>query len=204
MMHSMLKPLAVVGILGALTGAAWAAGDPVAGKTKFATCAGCHAIPGYTNVYPTYHVPRLGGQHPDYIIAALKAYQTGERGHPTMHANASSLSDQDQQDIAAYLAGVKAMEPPSPIRGNAEAGKAKSAACAACHGADGNSVINLYPRLSGQHEDYLHKALTDYQSGKRKNAIMQGMAAPLAPQDIADLAAYFASQAKGLTVVGQD
>ena len=58
--------------------------------------------------------------------------------------------------------------------------------------------------LSGQHEDYLHKALTDYQSGKRKNAIMQGMAAPLAPQDIADLAAYFASQAKGLTVVGQD
>lgn len=204
MIRLLFKLFMAVGILGALTGVALAAGDPVAGKAKFATCAGCHAIPGYTNVYPTYHVPRLGGQHPEYIVAALKAYQAGERQHPTMHANASPLSDQDQQDIAAYLAGVKTVETPSPIRGNAEAGKAKSAACAACHGADGNSVVNLYPRLSGQHEDYLHKVLADYQSGKRKNAIMQGMAAPLSLQDIADLAAYFASQAKGLTVVGQD
>ena len=56
-------------------------------------------------------------------------------------------------------------EAPSPIRGNADAGKAKSAACVACHGIDGNSVINLYPRLNGQHEDYLHKVLADYQSG---------------------------------------
>lgn len=204
MIRSMFKPLMTIGILGALTGAALAAGDPVAGKAKFTTCAGCHAIPGYTNVYPSYHVPRLGGQHPDYLIAALKAYQTGERQHPTMHANAFSLSEQDQQDIATYLAGVKIAEAPSPVRGNATAGKAKSAACAACHGVDGNNTIPLYPRLAGQHEDYLHKVLTDYQSGGRKNAIMQGMAAPLSAQDIADLSAYFASQPKGLTVVGQE
>jgi len=164
MIRSMFKPLMTIGILGALTGAALAAGDPVAGKAKFTpvagkakftTCTGCHAIPGYTNVYPSYHVPRLGGQHPDYLIAALKAYQTGERQHPTMHANAFSLSEQDQQDIAAYLAGVKIAEAPSPVRGNATAGKAKSAACAACHGVDGNNAIPLYPRLAGQHEDYL-------------------------------------------------
>lgn len=204
MVHSMLKPLIAVALLGALTGGALAAGDPAAGKAKFSTCTGCHAIPGYTNVYPSYHVPRLGGQHPDYIIAALKAYQSGERQHPTMHANAFSLSAQDQQDIAAYLAGVKVMEAPSPIRGNASAGKTKSAACAACHGVDGNNAIPLYPRLAGQHEDYLRKVLADYQSGGRKNAIMQGMAAPLSPQDIADLSAYFASQSKGLTVVGQE
>lgn len=204
MIRSMFKPLMTIGILGALTGAALAAGDPVAGKAKFTTCTGCHAIPGYTNVYPSYHVPRLGGQHPDYLIAALKAYQTGERQHPTMHANAFSLSEQDQQDIAAYLAGVKIAEAPSPVRGNATAGKAKSAACAACHGVDGNNAIPLYPRLAGQYEDYLHKVLTDYQSGGRKNAIMQGMAAPLSAQDIADLSAYFASQPKGLTVVGQE
>ena len=204
MIRLMFKPLIAIGILGVLTSGALAAGDPAAGKVKFTTCAGCHAIPGYTNVYPNYHVPRLGGQHPDYIIAALKAYQTGERQHPTMPANAFSLSAQDQQDIAAYLAGVKTAEAPSPIRGNATAGKTKSVACAACHGVDGNNAIPLYPRLAGQHEDYLHKALTDYQSGGRKNAIMQGMAAPLSLQDIADLSAYFASQPKGLTVVGQE
>ena len=73
------------------------------------------------------------GKLPAYF-AALKAYQTGERQHPTMHANAFSLSAQDQQDIAAYLAGVKTAEAPSPIRGNATAGKTKSVACAACHG----------------------------------------------------------------------
>lgn len=204
MIRSMFKPLMAIGIFGALTGVALAAGDPSAGKIKFTTCTGCHAIPGYTNVYPSYHVPRLGGQHPDYIIAALKAYQAGERQHPTMHANAFSLSEQDQQDIAAYLAGVKIAEAPSPVQGNATAGKAKSAACAACHGVDGNNAIPLYPRLAGQHEDYLRKVLTDYQSGGRKNAIMQGMAAPLSAQDIADLSAYFASQPKGLTVVGQE
>jgi cytochrome c553 len=204
MIRSMFKPLMAIGILGALTGVALAAGDPAAGKIKFTTCTGCHAIPGYANVYPSYHVPRLGGQHPDYIIAALKAYQAGERPHPTMHANAFSLSEQDRQDIAAYLAGVKIAEAPSPVQGNATAGKAKSAACAACHGVDGNNAIPLYPRLAGQHEDYLRKVLTDYQNGGRKNAIMQGMAAPLSTQDIADLSAYFASQPKGLTVVGQE
>ena len=57
----------------------------------------------YTNVYPSYHVPKLGGQHPEYIVAALKAYKSGDRPHSTMHAQAASLSDQDMADIAAYL-----------------------------------------------------------------------------------------------------
>lgn len=83
---------------------AQAAGDAAAGQKKAYTCLGCHAIPNYNNVYPTYRVPRLGGQHPEYIAAALKEYQSGERAHQTMHAQASTLSDQDIADIAAYLA----------------------------------------------------------------------------------------------------
>ncbi|MFO1420192.1 MAG: c-type cytochrome [Candidatus Competibacteraceae bacterium] len=201
MTRFVLPPFAIFAICAVLAGAAQAAGDPAAGKTKFATCTGCHAIPGYTNAYPTYHVPRLGGQHADYVVAALKAYQAGERQHPTMHANAFSLDERDMQDIAAYLASFKPAAEPYPVRGNAAAGKTKSASCAACHGPDGNGNIPLYPRLAGQHEDYLHKVLQDYQSGARKNVVMKGMATPLSAQDIADLAAYFASQPKGLVVV---
>ena len=80
-----------------------AAGDAVAGQTKAIPCMGCHGIPGYFNVYPTYHVPRVNGQHPDYIIYALQAYQNGQRQHPTMRAQAASLSEQDMADIAEYF-----------------------------------------------------------------------------------------------------
>jgi len=192
-------------VCGLLAGPAQAAGDPAAGKTKFETCTGCHSIPGYTNAYPTYHVPRLGGQHADYIISALKAYQSGERQHPTMHANSSSLSEQDMQNIAAYLSSsTKIVADSNPIRGNASAGKKKSVACVACHGPDGNGPIPLYPRLAGQYEDYLLKTLQDYKTNKRNNSVMKGIVLPLTEQDIADLAAYFASQPKGLSVMAQD
>ena len=188
----------------ALTHAVSAAGDPHAGKSKFATCAGCHAIPGYANAYPSYPVPRLGGQHPDYVVAALKDYQAGARQHPTMHANAFPLNEQDIQDIAAYVASIKPVAQPQPIRGNPAAGQARSAACMACHGPDGNSAIPIYPRLAGQYEGYLRKALTDYQNGGRRNPIMQNMAAALSAQDIADLSAWFASQPGGLVTVRLD
>lgn len=82
--------------------------------------------------------------------------------------------------------------------GNAEAGKAKSAACAGCHGADGNSPAPSFPKLAGQHEDYLYHTLSQYKSGKRKNPIMSGQVANLSDQDMKDLAAYFAKQ-KGLS-----
>ena len=86
-------------------------------------------------------------------------------------------------------------------KGDAEAGKAKSAVCAACHGPDGNSMIDMNPKLAGQHEKYLVKQLTEFklasQTGGeegRNNAVMNGMAAPLSIQDMEDLAAYFSSQ----------
>ena len=84
-----------------------APGDAAAGKERFYTCVGCHGIPDYSNAYPTYHVPKLAGQHATYIVSALKAYRSGARKHSTMHAQASSLSDQDIKDIAAYLSQQK-------------------------------------------------------------------------------------------------
>ena len=79
-------------------------------------------------------------------------------------------------------------------QGDAEAGKLKSATCVACHGEDGNSPSNLYPKIAGQHESYLEKQITQFKSGVRSDPIMAGMVATLSEQDIKDLAAYYASQ----------
>ncbi len=82
---------------------------------------------------------------------------------------------------------------------NPEAGREKAKTCAACHGPDGNSAAPDFPRIAGQHYDYLVKALSDYKSGERKNAIMAPQATNLSKRDIEDLAAYFSRQS-GLTV----
>ena len=96
-----LAPLA----LAALALDANAAGNSEAGKGKVFQCQGCHGIEDWKTAFPeVYRVPRLGGQKPDYIVAALKAYQKGERDFATMRAIAAELSDQDMADIAAYYA----------------------------------------------------------------------------------------------------
>ena len=102
--------------------------------------------------------------------------------------------------IALLAVGVSAN---GHAGGDAENGKALSATCAACHGADGNSTIPANPILAGQYESYLIRALTDYKSGDRSNAIMAGFAAGLSDQDIRDLAAYFSSQESALTIPGK-
>ena len=97
-----------VSVLMALAVPAQAAGDPKVGQTKTSMCAGCHGIPGYRTVYPeTYQVPKLGGQHAQYLVDALKAYKAGDRKHSTMRAIAGSLSEQDMNDLAAYYAEAK-------------------------------------------------------------------------------------------------
>ncbi len=93
----------VASVLLALTVPAQAAGDPKAGHLKNSMCAGCHGIPGWRTVYPyVYSVPMLGGQHAEYIVAALKAYKAGDRNNTGMKSIASSLSEQDMEDLAAY------------------------------------------------------------------------------------------------------
>ncbi len=81
-------------------------GDATAGKTKAYTCTGCHGIAGWKNAYPNYHVPKIAGQNFDYLVTALNSYQKGERKHPTMRAQAESMSDQDIRDIATYLSSL--------------------------------------------------------------------------------------------------
>ena len=76
---------------------AQASGDIEAGKIKSYTCTGCHGIPGYKNVYPTFHVPKIGGQNVAYLESALKAYRAGARDHSTMQLQSESLSDQEKQ-----------------------------------------------------------------------------------------------------------
>jgi cytochrome c553 len=88
--------------------------------------------------------------------------------------------------------------------GDAEAGKAKSAACAACHGVDGNSAAPTFPKLAGQHADYLAKQLAEFKSGDRQDPTMNGMAAPLSEQDMADLAAFYASQEASIGKAAED
>lgn len=82
-------------------------GDPARGKQLTYTCHGCHGVEGYKNAYPNYHVPKIGGQSSEYIIASLNAYKQGTRKHPTMQAQAQSFSDQDIADIAAFLSNLK-------------------------------------------------------------------------------------------------
>ena len=97
----------VIGASLAASNGVLAAGDPISGRTKAEACLGCHAVASYFNVYPSYNVPKLAGQHADYLVAALQAYKAGTRQHPTMQANAANLSDQDMADIAAYLSSAK-------------------------------------------------------------------------------------------------
>jgi cytochrome c553 len=87
--------------------AAPSAGDATRGKSLTYTCRGCHGLTGYKNAYPSYHVPKIGGQSETYLRNALAEYRTGKRKHPTMQAQAESFSEQDIADIAAYLSSIK-------------------------------------------------------------------------------------------------
>ncbi|HWX68870.1 MAG TPA: c-type cytochrome [Steroidobacteraceae bacterium] len=164
-------------------------GDPHRGKELSYTCLGCHGIDGYRNAYPDYSVPKLEGQSPEYLVAALHGYRDGDRAHLTMHSQASELSDQDIADIAVSFAGK-----PLTSTGKAKGAVPKAATlCTSCHGQDGVAIAPMYPSLAGQHQDYLVRAIEEYQHGGRKNPIMKGFAAPLKPAEIAEIAAYFSA-----------
>ena len=180
--------------------AGFAAGDIQAGKAAATTCMGCHGAPGMRNAYPTFRIPKLGGQQAEYLALALKAYQSGERVHPTMQAQAGALSDMEITNIAAYLSRLEATAKSELGDGDAKAGEAKAQVCTSCHGAGGGKPITpQYPILAGQYPDFLAHALSGYKSGVRNNAVMKGFASALSASDIEDLAAYFGSQASKLS-----
>ena len=196
-------------------------GDVVAGEKKIAMCEGCHNLPRYQASFPEiYKVPMIAGQNAKYIATALVGYRKGERKHPTMRAIAGSLSDQDIADVAAYYAQLG-----SPA-GAAAAAPAASAApahepspqvaalltkgnCVSCHGSNFSAPIDpSYPKLAGQHADYLFVALKAYQTDHnplmgRNNAIMMGMARPFTHPEIKAIAAYLGSLPGDLKTVQQ-
>ena len=172
-----------------------AAADPHHGKAVSYTCLGCHGIEGYKNAYPMYSVPELRGQNPEYLVIALHGYRDGDRAHITMHSQTESLSEQDMEDVAAYLAGkplAAGGKPPGAVPAAAQL-------CVSCHGENGIAVAPIYPSLAGQHEDYLVRALNEYKHGGRKNPVMKGFAANLKDEEIAQIAAYFSSLSPSLT-----
>ncbi len=111
MIRSLLNTFLLVALAGVAPAALSAdnvVGNAAVGRAKVYTCHGCHGITGYENAYPNYHVPRIAGQNGKYLIDALNDYKSGNRTHPTMVAQADSLSAQDIADIAAYLSSLPA------------------------------------------------------------------------------------------------
>lgn len=197
-----MRLAAFVASLLLLANIAGAEGDAERGKELAYTCLGCHGIDGYRNAYPSFRVPKLGGQKAAYLVAALRGYRSGEREHPTMNAQAQSMTDQDIEDIAAYLS---TLADDTVAAGGSDNVKPLDIAqtCTACHGANGIAVAPNYPSLAGQHEDYLRHALTAYRDGDRGNAIMMPMASQLTDAQIAVLAEYYASM-KGLETTKEE
>lgn len=164
------------------------------------TCLGCHGVVSYNNIYPSYKVPMLGNQHKDYLVAALKAYRSGERAHPTMRAQAANLSDQDISKIADYFSSFRlddSKQANSDVKMIEEAN-----ACVGCHGPDGNSLVPSFPKIAGQYQDYLLHALKSYKNGNRNNAIMNGIASTLSDEQMVILSKYYASQV-GMQIINQ-
>ena len=103
---TLFAPVFITALLLLSPGNLRAEGDIEAGKLKAYTCTGCHGVPGYNNIYPTYKVPKVAGQNYLYLVAALKAYRDGERDHSTMELQSSAMSEEDIEDVASYFASL--------------------------------------------------------------------------------------------------
>lgn len=183
-------------------GVVHAAGDPDAGKKTFQNCVRCHGPALASDANRQQPIPKLGGQHAGYVLSSLEAYAVGTRKHTEMERIAGSLSQQDKEDIAAYVARFELKHFPIPGSGDAPAAIATIIEnCRVCHGVGGNSFVPDYPRINGQDEQYLLEALKSYHNGARTNATMVYVVKNLTAQQLSDIAAYYASQKGGLTVI---
>ena len=197
--------MAVALAVGALLGGSASAqappltANPAQGKIVSYTCLGCHGVQGYRNAAPNYAVPRLRGQNVQYLVTALHEYKDGQRNHPTMRMQASSLSDQQMLDAVTYLAGDPLTAATTPASSHPMPQAA--AVCTSCHGKDGIAIAPMYPNLAGQHASYIVRALREYQKLERKNPIMDSMAHSLTQGQEEAIAAYFSSFKPGLKTV---
>jgi cytochrome c553 len=189
-------------------------GDAKAGETKIAMCIGCHGIPGYQASFPeVYKVPKISGQNAKYIVASLNAYKQGERKHPSMRGISQSLTDQDMADLAAYyelhgkteaVAEAKIPEASAKV-----AELLKKGACVSCHGESFNKpVSDAYPKVAGQHADYLLVALKSYKTEGnatwgRANGIMGGISKQFSNAELKQIAGYVSTMPGDLKTVPQ-
>ena len=214
----LLAAAAGVGGLGGLVQVA-AAQDVKVSDKNTAMCIGCHGIPGYQASFPEVHkVPMIAGQSAKYIASALAAYQKGERKHPTMRSIAASLTEKDIAELAAFYeqqgkaadgvaAAASAMPKAEPTGQVAEL--VKKGNCISCHGDNFSKPIDpSYPKLAGQHADYLYVALKQYQTQNnpqvgRANPVMMGMVLNFNHKELKALAQYISSLPGELKTVPQ-
>lgn len=174
--------------------------DPAKGQAiSSQVCGACHTADGSRGVPAN---PIIAGQHPEYLVKQLTEFKAGKRENPIMKGFASTLSEDDMRNVAAFYAGVQA-----------KAGFAKSkdmvklgekiyrggiaergiAACAGCHSPTGAGIPAQYPRLAGQHADYVEAQLTAFRDGLRRNsAQMTGVAANMSTREIKAVSDYIA------------
>src|SRR5690606_20627168 len=209
---TIVRTVVAAATLLAASAAVHAEGSVEAGKQKAEMCIGCHGIPGYQNSFPEVHkVPKISGQSDKFIVSALAAYKKGDRKHPTMRGIAGSLSEQDMADLAAFYAShadkaaaETASAPSDVVKALLEKG-----ACASCHGANFSKPIDpSYPKLGGQHADYLFVAMKAYTvEGNvmvgRSNGIMGAVAKQFNPNEMRALAQYLSAQETELKTVPQ-
>jgi cytochrome c553 len=180
--------------------------SPKSLEAKVAMCVGCHGIVGYKSSFPeVYRVPKIAGQSAKYIAAALNAYKTGDRKHPTMRGIAETLTDKDVADIAAYYENLgresrkPVAEKPSREPNPQVTALLQKAACASCHGANLSRPIDpSYPKIAGQYADYLFVALKAYKTENnpafgRNNGVMGAIAKQFSNAELKALSNYVGS-----------
>ncbi len=161
-----------------------------AGQTAAAACSGCHGEAGVSNTPGT---PNLIGLSPQYLVAAIKDYRSGQRKNDTMKAMVATLADADINHIALFYALQQPALAQTPAPGDAEAGRAIAAGCAGCHGDQGVSGNPATPSLAGQDATYLAAALSAYKDVTRSNETMAGLAKPLDEAAMKNVASYYAA-----------
>lgn len=178
-------------------------GDALAGANKNALCTGCHGIKGYHIGFPEVHqVPKISGQSAGYIRAALNAYKTGDRKHPSMRTTSLGLTDQDIADLAAFYesTGTGATLPVTAAEGSPKVAELiTKGGCTSCHGANLSKPIDpSYPKIAGQYSDYLYVAMRSYKINDkpmigRGHPVMGGVAKQFSDAEMKVLATYIAS-----------
>ena len=191
-------------------------GDVKAGQSNAAMCIGCHGIVGYQASFPEiYKAPKISGQSAKFISNSLAAYAKGDRKHPTMVSIAVSLTEQDMADLAAYysqhgvVAGATLPEKADKEPSAAVGALLTKGACVSCHGANFAKPIDPgYPKIAGQHADYLFVALKAYKTEGnakvgRSNGVMGGIAKQYSNAELKALAQYVSSLPGDLKTVPQ-